>query len=354
MLVSVIMPMYNGEKYIKPCIESILNQSFKNFELIIIDDGSQDKSAEIIKEYMKNDTRIKYVYQENQSACVALNNGVKIAQGKYITFVDNDDLVEVDTYEKVVSNLSKNDADVVIYGYSQDFIDENYSTICKINTIYATDYEEEQKSIIEIFQNGLFHPFWNKWYKKDIVINSGIVFDERYNSMGDYAFNCKLFPFFKKILTLDFVGYHYLKRNRDSLVASYVKNMVPCFIERRKLTIDLFDFFKLWDIEQAREYYAKQYYFESEDFLINLYKKNCDLPRKQKTEYISQYILDEKSFNIYETMKTDTLYSKIFKLSIKSRNAQFIGFVYENLTFLKNNLFGIYKIFRKMQYKRFK
>ncbi|MEF9892034.1 MAG: glycosyltransferase family 2 protein [Anaerorhabdus sp.] len=354
MKLSIIMAMYNAEKYIKPCLESILNQTFKDFELIIVDDGSKDGSAEIVKKYGEIDKRIKYHYQENQSACVALNNGIGYAKGEYLTFVDNDDIVEIETYEKVSNLLDEFSADIVVYGYYQEFIDEGYSTICKPDELYASTYEECQNIVVNIFENGVFHPFWNKWYRRELILINDINFDSRFNSMGDYSFNCRLFQHAKNIATLDFVGYHYLKRNRDSLVTNYVKNMVPCFEERRRLTRELFDYYDLWCLESAKNYYITQYYFESEDFLINLYKPKCDLDKNEKCKLIDKYILDKKSKEYYDCFKPNTIYAKIFLFSIKSNSASFIGFVYTTLTVLKNSFFGVYKVFRKQQYKKYK
>lgn len=354
MKLSIIMAMYNAESYIETCLKSILNQTFTDFELIIIDDGSQDKCADIVQKYASKDSRIHYYYQENQSQCVALNNGIKKAQGEYIAFVDNDDCLELDTYEKVWSSLNEEAVDVVVYGYYQEFVDEGYSTVCKPHGQIATTFEQCQSTILDIFQNGLFHVSWNKWYKRELITTNAIQFDARYNSMGDYTFNCVLFGHAKSITTLDFVGYHYLKRNRDSLVTNYVQNMVPCLEERRKLTQQLFDTYQLWDNEDAMKYYVVQYYFESEDFLINLYKPKCDLPANEKYQIIKDYVLDETSMSIYKQLQPDTIYAKLFKLVISSKSPRFIGFTYTVLTWLKNTFFGFYKAFRKQQYKKYK
>lgn len=348
------MPLYNAENYLRPCLESILNQTFRDFELVIIDDGSKDGSAAIVKEYMANDSRIRYFYQENQTACVALNNGLLQACGKYITFVDNDDLLELDTYQQVATSLLDSPADIIVYGYSQDFVDEGYSTVNQISAQNADTFEKMQTTLVSIFENGLFHPFWNKWYRRDMVNEAGIMFDKRFNSMGDYAFNCKLFPFAQSVKTLDLVGYHYLKRNRDSLVASFVKDMVPCFLERRRVTKDLFTKFDLWGMDEAKTYYAEQFYYESEDFLINLYKKKCDISKEERLKYIQDYILDDESMLRYKEMKVDTVYSKIFNYAVNSKSPQQIAFIYSTLTNLKDNFFGVYKQFRKMQYKKYK
>lgn len=351
---SVIMAMYNAEAYIQPCLKSICNQTFSDFELIIIDDGSTDNSAKLVKEFADEDSRIRYYFQENQSQCVALNHGITKAQGEYITFIDNDDCLELDTFEQVVRSLNTVATDVVVYGYYQEFVDEGYSTVCKPANMIATTFEQCQQALINIFQNGVFHVSWNKWYRREVVLDHKIQFDARYNSMGDYTFNCQLFEHVNSIATLDFIGYHYLKRNRDSLVTSYVKDMVPCFEERRKITTHLFDTYQLWTNGEAMKYYNVQYYYESEDFLINLYKPKCDLTAKTKHQYIQTYVLDEKSKVIYNSMQADTIYAKIFKFVIQTNSPSFIGFTYTLLTGLKNTFFGLYKSFRKQQYKKYK
>lgn len=350
--ISVIIPMYNAQEYIEKCIFSILNQTYKNIEILVIDDGSKDRSKEIVERLALDDERIVYLYQKNAGACSALNHGISLATGDYITFTDNDDYVEAKTYEIVVNHLNEIEYDLIIFGFSYDFVDEKYSIISHMENMSANNREGVKKIIPCIFENNLFHTFWNKMYKTSVIKNNNIWFDERYNSMGDYAFNCKLFAKLNSLDVIDFVGYHYLKRNRDSLVASYIPHIDECLEERRKVTIDLADEYNLFDNERFRKYYIKQYYLESEDFLINLYKSKCPFERIEKIGLINNYILDEASISNFKQLKPETIYAKIFKKVVLSKSARKIDFVYNNLTKFKNLLFPIYRRFREKQYKK--
>lgn len=117
---SIIMPVYNSEKFLADALNSVINQTYKDFELIIIDDGSTDGSSDICEEYAKNDKRIKYVHQENSGGQVARNNGLDIATGKYIAFVDSDDALDPHIYEVLIQNLETYDADVSVCSFSMN------------------------------------------------------------------------------------------------------------------------------------------------------------------------------------------------------------------------------------------
>ncbi|MBE5881053.1 MAG: glycosyltransferase family 2 protein [Lachnospiraceae bacterium] len=113
-LISVVIPVYNAEKYLKECIESFLRQTYKNLEIIMVDDGSTDASAEIIEDASKKDKRIQYIYQKNSGAPAARNNGLDHAKGEYIYLFDADDLVEDDTIQLLFSLAEEQDADIAI------------------------------------------------------------------------------------------------------------------------------------------------------------------------------------------------------------------------------------------------
>lgn len=118
--ISVIVPVYNAAKYLDECIQSIIKQTYPDLEILIIDDGSTDNSREICERY-KNDTRLRVISKENGGVSDARNLGLSIASGKYITFVDADDVLEIDTYRLVMEAFKKHDPDMVIFRYSNDF-----------------------------------------------------------------------------------------------------------------------------------------------------------------------------------------------------------------------------------------
>ena len=120
-VLSITMPVYNVEKYLRKGIESVLKQTFNDFELIIIDDGSTDTSGYICDRYMEKDSRIRVVHQVNQGLVSAREKAVDLARGRYIAFVDPDDWIEKDFFEKILNNMLKVDADIGIGGYVLDY-----------------------------------------------------------------------------------------------------------------------------------------------------------------------------------------------------------------------------------------
>lgn len=120
-IVTIIVPVYNVDKYLKRCIDSILCQTFCDWKLLLIDDGSTDKSASICDEYVKLDTRIKVVHKKNEGVSTARNLGIKLAKGKYITFIDSDDWIEKDFLEIIVSEKEKMNVPILVTGFVVEY-----------------------------------------------------------------------------------------------------------------------------------------------------------------------------------------------------------------------------------------
>lgn len=144
--ISVIVAVYNVEKYLSKCIESILNQTYKNLEIILIDDGSSDKSGDICDSYAKQDSRIKVIHRENKGIAYTRNEGLDTAKGDYITFVDSDDYIHPQMYELMMRKLREQNADVVACDYLELPENENPS-ICKLdmNSIHTNTIETMQE-----------------------------------------------------------------------------------------------------------------------------------------------------------------------------------------------------------------
>lgn len=141
-LISVIVPVYNVEKYLPKCLESIINQTYKNLEIILVDDGSTDNSAKICNEYAKNDNRIKVYYKANGGQGSARNYGMKIAKGEFVTFIDSDDYIAEDLCEYLLKFLKQNQLDVAMiqdcYIYDKNQILHNK----QFKTIIIDDHEK--------------------------------------------------------------------------------------------------------------------------------------------------------------------------------------------------------------------
>ena len=116
-LVSIIVPVYNAELYIKKCIDSLIMQTYENLEIIAIDDGSLDRSLMIMNEYAKSDSRLKVIHQENQGASLAREKGLMLATGSYVMFIDGDDWIDSDTIACCIQTAMRNESDCVIFSY---------------------------------------------------------------------------------------------------------------------------------------------------------------------------------------------------------------------------------------------
>lgn len=193
-IVSIIIPIYNVEKYIEQCLYSIVKQTYRNFEVIIIDDGSNDKSLEIARKIIENCKDIKFILikQKNQGVSIARNNALKKANGEYILFVDPDDYLEYRCIEVLVKKSKQTNADIVLYNYRKVVEFEN-------NRIFSMRFNLDKnkiyngKQIAEMMLEGKMDGYlWNKLFKKNNLINNEFIFEiNRY--VQDW------FPVFKEI-----------------------------------------------------------------------------------------------------------------------------------------------------------
>ena len=210
-LISVIIPVYNAEIHLKKCIESLLSQTLKSCEFIFINDGSADKSRFIIEEFQKNDNRVILINGQNKGVSVARNEGLKIAKGNYIGFVDADDYIEKDYFKKLYNEISQDDLDCIIVKYKSTL--EGHSSISchpfPSNKIYNKDFIKSK--IIPFFINeDKLNTIWNKLYRTEIIAsNSQIQFPKGIVIGEDGLFNVLFFNQCNSVKFIDYCGYNY-------------------------------------------------------------------------------------------------------------------------------------------------
>lgn len=166
--VSIIVPVYNMEKYLKKCMDSLVNQTLKDIEIIAVNDGSTDNSLDILKKYEENYPKIiKIIDQENGGISVARNNALDVATGKYIGFVDSDDFIKIDMFEKLYDKIEKTKSDIVVCDY-----EEYYTTSKKYKYVNVTKNIKSDNlyNDVSIINKIDFAP-WNKLYKKELFKN---------------------------------------------------------------------------------------------------------------------------------------------------------------------------------------
>lgn len=224
-LVSVIVPIYGIERYIGICIESIMNQVYDNLEIILVEDGSPDRCAEICDLYARKDHRIRVIHKQNGGLVSARKAGLASATGQLIGYVDGDDWLGSGFYESMVSQMLISDADVVAAGYSRDLFDKSAHYL---NTLAPGLYEGEKleqlrKNMIScgsFYRPGITTYVWNKLFKREVLLESQLNVDEGISIGEDAAVTYPVLMKCNRVYVTDNCAYHYRQREDSMLKKS--------------------------------------------------------------------------------------------------------------------------------------
>lgn len=229
--VSVIVPVYNVEKYVARCLNSLINQTLHDIEIIIVNDGTKDNSLKICQEYEKKDHRIKIYSKENEGLGLTRNYGLKIATGEYVAFLDSDDYIDLDFYEKLYNDAKKNEtdasfADIKIHKSDDNIFQRDYmpfrnkvvsSKIFMYNLLHVKNKEEYKNEYMGI-------SVWRSIYKREILEKNNIIFvSERKFISEDIIFNIDFCMNSEKLSFIDNTYYYYCS-NGSSLTTTYKKD----------------------------------------------------------------------------------------------------------------------------------
>lgn len=237
--VSIIIPIYNVENHLKKLLQSVLEQTFFDFELIAINDGSTDDSPLILADSAEKDSRIKVINQSNLGVGSARNRGLSLAQGEYIYFADADDFLEKDLLEKVISAADKYDSNLVVFGYKMI----KNEKVFKTRVIRDKYFVETNQKFAEFFfkynESIDMNSLWNKLYRKDFLFQSELRFSDK--KIGEDAiFNYETYESINKVLFLDEVLYNYVIHRKGSAMSKFqgeekIKDKISVVELRQKL-----------------------------------------------------------------------------------------------------------------------
>lgn len=219
MTISVIIPVFNSEKQIKRCLESVLGQSYKDFELIVVDDGSTDKSLEIITEYAQLDRRIKVVSIANSGVSAARNRGICIAVGDYIAFVDSDDYLEIDYLETLVACANSTKGDVIVSDLAYCSRGNVGAGMSKNLSWYCGGHNR----LVDLVKAANFSSVIGKLYRTEIIQNIQLRFRDGLSYGEDREFNVRFLACAASVDIIAYRGYYYDDTTVDSLSKQYDK-----------------------------------------------------------------------------------------------------------------------------------
>jgi glycosyltransferase involved in cell wall biosynthesis len=298
--ISVIVPIYNTEKFLNRCIESIINQTYKNVEIILVDDGSTDSCPEICDRYAKIDSRIKVIHKKNEGVAVARNSGLDIATGDYIGFVDSDDFINPNMYEKMLIVAIDEGADIVQCGYTNTETTGNITRKIELKEEiivgrYNSSYHYAKgENTTNFVCNKLFskHIFDNIRFPKTIVSE-------------DFVVNVKAYYKCKKTVVISDTLYNYVINensvsNRNFHLGSLdaIKNGKAVYEYHKERFPELCPFFALYIVEYCMKFYKEVYQHEMKD----------------KIKYLDMF---KKEFNIYYPLITGDAFNKIRRKKIR-------------------------------------
>lgn len=220
-LISVVVPIYNVEQYIVPCIESIIKQTYQNLEILLIDDGSPDNCGRICEQYKQKDSRIKVVHKQNGGLSDARNCGLKLARGEYIIFIDSDDFVSTELIEKLYFGIVKENAEIAACYFEKVYDDkENIGEkeICKMDSSYTS--KELLKRLYTDANSPIAFVAWNKLYKKSLFTENNILYPfGKYHE--DTFTTYKLIYSAKRIAIISEVLYYYRIRKGSIMTEAF-------------------------------------------------------------------------------------------------------------------------------------
>ena len=210
--ISIIIPIYNVEHYLSQCLDSVINQTYQNLEIILVNDGSIDNSAEICNKYAVLDERIKVIHKSNEGSAAARNEGLNIATGELIGFIDSDDIVALDFFEKLFKTLQENTADIAECGFIEF---ENHIPHISKSSLTSNHYEEyDTEASIQAYLDGpLSVVVWNKLYRKEVLKD---IFFPKGKYIDDIFWTYKVFSNSAKTARIAEVLYFY-RKHEDSI-----------------------------------------------------------------------------------------------------------------------------------------
>ncbi len=315
--VSVIMPVYGVEKYVARAIESIQNQTFTDFEFLIVDDGTPDNSGVICDQYAAQDPRLTVIHKENGGAPSARNAAMDIATGKYYYFMDSDDWAEPTMLEDMVRLAENTNAQLVVTGFH---IDTYYS-----DTEFVTQTQSIEKQVFtnraafrenahRLFDKNLLYTPWNKLYSGDYLRDNNLRFSDTF--WDDFPFNLSVIRDIERVTVSDKAYYHFIRARAESETAKYRPDMYEKREEEHAWMEELYNYWNVHHAE-AKEFVARRYLERIIGCIENITNPACTLTTAEKRAEIRRILGDKKVRKALKEMKPHSLYMKIMLIPLR-------------------------------------
>lgn len=304
-LISIIIPVYNTKEYLPRCLDSIINQTYENLELLIIDDGSNDGSGDVCDEYAKRDSRIRVIHKENAGQAIARNIGLKISNGSYIGFVDSDDWIEPTMYSELLQALLLNNADIVVCGRNN--VNEDYEIINQL-FVYDDEFGMTQEEAIRRFltYDGIDGASCDKLFRRGVL--DGITYPTE--------LICEDLPFIydsimnsTKIFHIGKPLYNYYQRSGSTSHSKYSKKSYGLVLYTQKINEDVILHYPT--LKEEADYY---YLFGVYNYLMLLEDAGVNWKTNMEHSFKMTSVLSNRYFTNRKKLKFLLLYFHLYNM----------------------------------------
>lgn len=298
-LFSIVIPIYNVEYFLGRCLSSLEAQSYRNFEVIMVNDCSPDKSEEICKEYLDKDSRFHYTkLKKNGGLSNARNQGFKYVNGDYVLFLDSDDYYDYDLLEVLYNQIKKQKSDLLIYGLIEEYYEKNqikYSKQISMDNKTLITKESIDKEIIELETRTIFGYAWNKCYKASIIKKNDLKF-ETVSMVEDVLFNLSFIQYVQTLDILSYTPYHYSIRQSGSLTTKYL----PDYFDTHSKRIRCFmNYYKISNIKE--DVYIKLANIYNR-YLLSALVRNCSTLSHMRYRDRKKWLADIFESDLYQSL----------------------------------------------------
>lgn len=326
MMLSIILPVFNAANYLEQCLNSIRLQTYKDFEVILINDGSKDNSADICEIFATKDNRFIYVNQENYGVAMARNKGLELAKGTFIGFVDADDTLEKDMLENLIKHTLNKKCDVIIAHYKICNTDRIHIPKTTIPCKKILNKEEIKQNILQTYYTGndpLVPALWNKIYNRNFIEKHNLMFHkQKAVRASDYWFNFKVFQFAENVYVTQDANYKYNNMISGSIINTFRENQFKGFLETQNKLLKANETFKFKIINGK---FYKPFFNNTNEFILTAIEAKGYL---KSYSFIKSILLNQEFKKSFQYAKVDKIHIILLSIFIKRNMSLFAFFTY--------------------------
>lgn len=340
--ISVIMPAYRVEAYIGRAVKSVLDQRFRDFELIIVDDGSPDRTGALADEFAAGDPRVRVIHQANAGAPLARNRAMAQASGKYFFFMDADDWAEPDMLGDLFALAEENGLDAAVAGFYIDtYYDETHfhRQLLNVPAQVFPSREAFRRAAWRLFDKNQLYPPWNKLFRADYIRENHIEFPDTF--WDDLPFNLAVFRDIERVGVTDRAYYHFIRARAESEGARYREGMYEKREEEHRWMLELYAHWGASDPD-SEEMLQRRYAERVVGCVENVAGPRCPLSRREKREKIREMLENPALSRALAVARPRSAAMKLLMLSLKTRSVSLVLLEGEFISFVKRRWGGIF------------